>query len=277
MVSHMPIRDWCRHFVARRGPEHRHQKHPGHDDQYPLVCIDKAHLSGDATPMLVAKDRRTGMVFALAVERKGAADLRTVEKLAEWVDVLGSTQVTIRSDGEPAIIQVAAAVSDVRNAGSVFTLETSAPGDHCWKWIGRESQWDWWEAWSGHSRMNLGSTARCRYHRNQRPSAWIIGHAATLLNLDTVGSDGKVPFELWRGRGHHMGRCVFGELGVVSSGSVDMIERKSEDRMEPGVRRRFPDEVQRVHFDTERKIRRKPVSDSSDNPEETISVQKGWA
>ena len=25
------------------------------------------------------------------------------------------------------------------------------------------------------------------------------------------GSDGKVPFERWRGRGHHVGRCVFGE------------------------------------------------------------------
>ena len=35
--------------------------------------------------------------------------------------------------------------------------------------------------------------------------AWINGHATTLLNLDTVGSDGKV----------HMGRCVFGnECGI---------------------------------------------------------------
>ena len=33
--------------------------------------------------------------------------------------------------------------------------------------------------------------------------AWIIGHGSALLNLDTVGSDGTVPFERWRGRGHH--------------------------------------------------------------------------
>ena len=57
--------------------------------------------------MLVAKDRRTGMVFALSVERKGSADPHAVEKLAQWVDVLGSTQVTIRSDGERAVMQVA--------------------------------------------------------------------------------------------------------------------------------------------------------------------------
>ena len=45
------------------------------------------------------KDRRTGMVFALPVERKGAADPHAVEKQAEWVDALGSTQVTISRDG----------------------------------------------------------------------------------------------------------------------------------------------------------------------------------
>ena len=80
----------------------------GHDDQYPLVCIDYGYLSGDATPMLVAKDRRTGMVFALSVERKGAADPHAVEQLAAWVDMLGSLQMAIRSDGEPAVMQVAA-------------------------------------------------------------------------------------------------------------------------------------------------------------------------
>ena len=35
------------------------------------------------------------------------------EKLAEWMDTLGSTQVTSRSDGEPAVTQVAAAVKEV--------------------------------------------------------------------------------------------------------------------------------------------------------------------
>ena len=64
------------------------------------------------------------------VERKGAADPHAVEKLAEWVEVLGSTQVTMRSDGEPAVMQVAAAVRDAIMAGSVTTLENSALGNH---------------------------------------------------------------------------------------------------------------------------------------------------
>ena len=57
----------------------------------------------------MAMDRRTGMVFALLVGRKGAA-ARAVEKLAERVDAPGSTQETRRSDGEQAVMQVASAV-----------------------------------------------------------------------------------------------------------------------------------------------------------------------
>ena len=35
------------------------------------------------------------------LREKGAADPHAVEQLAAWVDMLGSTQVTVRSDGEP--------------------------------------------------------------------------------------------------------------------------------------------------------------------------------
>ena len=80
--------------------------------------------------MLVVKDRQTERVFALPGERKGAADPHAGEKLAEWVDVLRSTQVMMRSDGEPAKMQVAATVRGGRRAGAVTTLETSAPSDH---------------------------------------------------------------------------------------------------------------------------------------------------
>ena len=59
-------------------------------------------------------------------------------------------------------------------------------------------------------------------------------HATTLLNLDTVGSDGKVPFERWRGRGHHMGRCVFWER--VWYRVCPLTDRtKTEDRMESRI------------------------------------------
>ena len=123
----------------------------GHDDPILIVCIDHGYPRKDATPMLVAKDRRTGMVFALSVEKKGAADPHAVEKLGEWVDALGSTQVTTSRDGEPAVTQVGA-----RRAESVITLETSAPT--------LEMKWPRAVELVGgmvRTRRNLSSTARC--------------------------------------------------------------------------------------------------------------------
>ena len=59
--------------------------------------------------------------------------------------------------------------------------------------------------------------------------AWIIGHATTLLNLDTVGCDGKVLFERWRGRGHHNCRCVFGERVWYPEGPLTDRAKAEED------------------------------------------------
>ena len=197
VVSQMPFRDYCSHCVAGRGLERRHQ-HPGHDDQYPLVWIDYWHLSGNVTPMLVVKDRHTEMVFALPVERKGAADPHAGEKLAEWVDVLRSTQVTMRSDGEPAVMHVAATVRGGRRELSVTTLETSAPSDHGRNGLAERAvrQLGGMErTLKNELEFNSSIEDRCQddwaRHQDAEP-----GHG---------WSDGK-----WRGPGHHMG-IVFGE------------------------------------------------------------------
>ena len=64
------------------------------------------------------------------LREKEQQDPHAVEQLAAWVDMLGSSQMAIRSDGEPAVMQAAAAVRDARRAGSVTTL-----GDICARWI----------------------------------------------------------------------------------------------------------------------------------------------
>ena len=261
VVSHVPFRDWCRHCVAGRGLERRHQRHPGR---------------GDATPMLVAKDRRTGMVFALPVERKGAADPHAVEQLAAWVYMLGSSQMAIRSDGEPAVMQFAAAVRDARRPGSVTTLETSAPGDHAGNGLAERAV----GLVGGMVRTlknELEFNCQMQIPPESKTIAWMVVHATTLLNLDTVGPDGKVPFERWRGRGHHMGRCVFGKRVWYRVGpSTD--RTKAEDRMEPGIfvgfRMKSSEYILIANGEatTARTIRRSPVPERWTNPEEIVNI-----
>ena len=199
VVSHIPFRSWCRHCVAGRGLERRHlTRQGGTEDTRPHISIDYAYLAGDATPLLIGKDRWTGMAFAMAVERKGAADPHAVTKLTEWVDALGSMKVSIRSDGEPSIMQVAEAVRDARRVGSVTTLETSAPGDHAGNGVAERAV----ETVGGlvrTLRAELEYNTGQRLRPTSRTHAWIVHHAACLHTLDTVGRDGKVPFQRWMG------------------------------------------------------------------------------
>ena len=277
VISHIPFRSWCRHCVAGRGIERRHLgRKDVEPDRQPYISIDYGYMAGDATPTLVAKDRMSGMIFAMAVERKGAADPHAVVKLTEWVDALGSTKVSIRSDGEPAIKQVAAAVRDGRREGAITTLENSPPGDHASNGIAERAVGQV----TGMVRTlkaELEFNTKGKLGTESRTWAWMINHAACLLNLDTIGEDGKVPFERWRGRRHALQRCVFGEKvwyrpGPLSGGT------KAEDRMVEGrfvgFKLRTGEYV--VITDGEavaaRTIKRMPEGDRWSEPEKILDV-----
>ena len=101
-------------------------------------------------------------------------------------------------------MQVAVAVRDARRAGALTILETSAQGDHAGNGLAGRA--------GGVVRTlkSSSTTARC-VSTGSKTIVWIIYHGTRLTNLDTIGSDGKVPHDRWRGRGHHLGRCVLGE------------------------------------------------------------------
>ena len=105
VVSHVPHHPWCRFCVMGRGLETRHLTQSGdRDDDRPRVFADYGYLNGDSTPLLVAKDRCTGMTFAAAVSTKGGGDRHAARLLAKWIDGLGCQEVTFRTDGDPASV-----------------------------------------------------------------------------------------------------------------------------------------------------------------------------
>ena len=146
--------------------------------------------------------------------------------------MLGSTEVTIRSDGEPAVMQVARTVRGARRAGCASTLETSAPGDHFRNRLAERAVGMVGDVVRT-LKNELEFNCQMQIPLESKTIAGVFGHAATLLNLDTVACDGKVPFARWRRRGHHMGRCVFGERVWYRVGPLTD-RTKAEDRVESG-------------------------------------------
>ena len=70
------------------------------DDDTRSVFVNYGYLSGDSTPLLVAKDRCTGMTFAAAVSMKGGGDPHAARVLAIWIDGLGCQEVTVRRSAQ---------------------------------------------------------------------------------------------------------------------------------------------------------------------------------
>ena len=87
-----------------RGLERRHLTQSGdRDGDRPRVFADYGYFSGGSTPLLVAKDRRTGMTFAAAVSMKGGGYPDAARLLAKRIDGFGCQEVAVRTDGEPSI------------------------------------------------------------------------------------------------------------------------------------------------------------------------------
>ena len=96
--------------------ERRHLTQSGHrDDDRPRVFADYGYFSGDSTPLLVGKDRRTGMTFAAAVSMKGGGDPHAARLLAKWI--------------EPSICELILRVRELRAEGTTTVDEVSPPGD----------------------------------------------------------------------------------------------------------------------------------------------------
>ena len=88
--------------------------------RHSLCCRESRKSDINGIPGMLMSIRSCTSMMATCRIRKGAADPRAVEKLAEWAHAVASTQATIRSDREPGVVQVATAVRDVRRTGNFF-------------------------------------------------------------------------------------------------------------------------------------------------------------
>ena len=177
-----------------RGLERRHLTQSGDRDDEPRVFADYGYLSGDSTPLLVAKDRRTGMTFAAAVSMKGGGDPHAARLLAKWIDGLG---VTVRTDGEPSICELIHRVRELRAEGTTTVDEISPPGDSAGNGIAERTI------------LTVGGlvrTTKAVVEENvlegrdagPRLTAWMVH----------LGADGLTPFR--RSKGRRLGTTVAG-------------------------------------------------------------------
>ena len=139
-TTHCPYRSWCDECVEAFGREwpHHHLGN-GHGRSVPVIHMDYAFLTDwglfkreevseddmkGALTVLVAYDSSCRGPYAHAVYAKGAgADGYAAARIVEDIEFAGHTKVILRSDNEPALLQV---VSDALKTLRIQEIDTAS-------------------------------------------------------------------------------------------------------------------------------------------------------
>ena len=125
-ITHLPYRSWCPVCVKAKGREESHRKQEGKEEAIkPTMRIDNKSFgqeieSDDKATALVIKDSKTKMHFAHLCDAKGSSDEWVVKKLMEDIDRLGYTEIILKGDGEPALVQVMREVKQRRSHPTIL-------------------------------------------------------------------------------------------------------------------------------------------------------------
>ena len=132
--THLPYRSWCPVCVAGRGAQDSH-RNTGEEEERTIptigydYCFMRNNPGGDYVPVLVAKDKWTKLISAHVVPFKGADVEWISQQCSRDIQKTGHHgSVILRSDQEPAIIDVLKSVAKERSPAESI-LENSAVGD----------------------------------------------------------------------------------------------------------------------------------------------------
>ena len=130
LPTHLPYRSWCPDCLAGRGISRRHAAVGGDREKLGVtISIDYCFMSPeeaeqDTTPILIMYDDNLEAIWAILVQAKGAVPF-VVSWCVETLDVAGysNTEITIKSDQEPAILSLKAAIAANR-AGTTAIIDS---------------------------------------------------------------------------------------------------------------------------------------------------------
>ena len=199
--GHAVFRNWCEQCLQATGYAQKHTRKDHSKDMLPTISMDFFYMNEDpnARPHLVAVDRRTGMMMATALEKKGGADSTGRKLLTRFLELLGYKEMVLKSDGEHAMVKLK---KDAAREAATITkavFEESPAGDS--KANGeaeaavREVKW---RIRAIH--LTLEKKLGIKLEDGHPLVQWIPRYAAEQANRFRIGADGRTPEERRTGK-----------------------------------------------------------------------------
>ena len=221
---HWPFRSWCPHCVRGKAVTSPHpRKYDGVTSDgleatgVTTVSLDYCFVSGsnedegtaDERPVLVVVDSKSSSMYALPTERKGVIPW-VLKWIVEKLDDMGyaGVKITVKSDGEPAIVALVEALAVARKAETV-PVRSPARESKCNGKVEREVRTSRGQfvAMKDHVETMLGMELPA----NGAVPTWLVMHAAQTLNCYKVLETGRTPCELVTGHRPKAVAVPFGE------------------------------------------------------------------
>ena len=159
---------------------------------YAEVGADDADGEKTSYKLLIGRDRRTKYTFAHLVNKKGTADEKIVGKVLSSIMETGNTSMELKTDGEPALVQVQEAVIGKRQHPTVpvnppaYDPQSNGAAERAVQEVKAQIR-----------SIKLGIEARVKKEvNNELPILeWMIPHAAGAINRFLIGVDGKTAYQ----------------------------------------------------------------------------------
>ena len=194
-VTHLPYRSWCPVCVQARGKEDDHRRNKKKPEEtVPTIVMDYKAFGQDEKDTkltsIVIRDKRTTMTAMHVCLCKGMEDRWIVDAILEDIANMGYTNIILKTDGEPALVQVAREVKK-RRAHPTVLQHPPAYDPEANGVAERAVQ----EAMGQMRACKIGLEQRTRVkvETNWAILEWMAEHAGDTINRGLLGHDGKTP------------------------------------------------------------------------------------
>ena len=207
------------------------------DDREPVVSINYMYMTDNqkegeekGMPIIVLKDRKTRVIRARLVPRKGVNGY-AVKVVSGILESLGHSKIILKSDQEPSILALKDAVRSENRADIVMEespeYESRSNGE-----VERAIQTVQGQIRTMKDRLESRYGQRISGEHPCIP--WLIAHASDTVSRFHVYTDGKTAHENWRGRSFRGQYREFGENVLYLSPGT-----KGQDKFEVRWSRAF--------------------------------------
>ena len=228
-AGHSPYRAWCRACVAGAGRTARHEKPRVSEEKcVPVICVDYAFMGekGDENqvgalnmPILVCKCLPDRWVSADAIPSKGTAEPYGAQRLAEEIVKSGFPRIILKSDGEPAIIEMKREA--VKRAREEVAVEVIFEESHAYVSQTNgvvEQAVGAIEAKTRTLKFATEELHGVKLEPNSPVLTWAVAYAGQMMSrAHRYSSDGRTAYELRKGKPYKRRLPVFGEKVLAMS------------------------------------------------------------